>query len=151
MHSPVVPALAIHRIWTEHLQLAALNLWDQRADHSSVFIFVEPPLRSGKNQQRDSPMSENKHFHLTMQFGAMSFMVFTVHWPQYLTSSNVNWLMLMWRGRPRPRLLRLVLLLILVLPLILILLLLLPSTLIWPLALEVALELALSQLILNLV
>jgi hypothetical protein len=45
-----------------------------------------------------------------MQFSAMSFVIFPVHCgPQYLSSSDVNWLLPMWRGRPRPRLLRLLL------------------------------------------
>ena len=80
----------------------------------------------------------------------MSFMVFPVHcWPQYLSSTDVNWPLPMWRGRPRPPLLRSLLPLILIFPLLLILLLLLPSILL--LLLKVPLELALPQLILNLV
>src|SRR5437867_12669423 len=79
MHVPVVPTLTIHRIRTKHLQLASLDLRAQRSDHSAVFILVEPPLRGWKHQQRHSPVSEDQHFHLSVQFGAMSFVIFPVH------------------------------------------------------------------------
>ena len=86
MNAPVVPTLAIHRIQTEHLQLARIDLGRQNADHVPVFILEKPALGSGEHQQGRAGVSEDQKFHITVQFGTVPFMVFAVHaGAEYLT------------------------------------------------------------------
>jgi hypothetical protein len=79
MHAPVVPALTVHGIWTEHLQFAALDLRMKRSDHSAVFVLVKSALGGWKHQQWHSPVSEDKHLDLSMELTAISFVIFAVH------------------------------------------------------------------------
>src|ERR1700691_4792679 len=90
MYRFVVPALRVHRVRTKHLQLTRVDLGGQDRNHSPVFILEELSHRGGEDQERRAAMSEDQRFHVTMEFLAISFVIFTVHfrdasWPKYLT------------------------------------------------------------------
>src|SRR5438876_11585211 len=70
MHALVVPALRIHGIRTEHLQLAALDLPTQHADHATILIFKELAPRRGEYEQRSAGETEVHHLHNTVVFVA---------------------------------------------------------------------------------
>src|ERR1700761_6419797 len=48
----VVPALFVHRIHAEDLQLTGPNFFPDRRDHSPVFEVIEPPTRSREHKNR---------------------------------------------------------------------------------------------------
>src|SRR5271155_420723 len=79
MHALVVPALGVHGIGTEHLQLAALNLRRQYSNHSPVFILKEPSHRSREGENRRACMPEDQRLHVALQLLAISFVIFAIH------------------------------------------------------------------------
>src|SRR6202042_1268300 len=79
MHSPVVPALAIHAVGTKYLQFAAIDLSRQRANHFPIFILEKPSLRSRKHEQRRARMPKNQRLYVPVQFLAVGFVIFAVH------------------------------------------------------------------------
>jgi hypothetical protein len=85
MRRLVVPALGVHAVGAENLNVAALDLRRQDANHSAIFVFVKTPHRSREDQQRCPGMAKDKHFHLAVQFLAVTLVVFAIHERQYLT------------------------------------------------------------------
>src|SRR6202043_273358 len=72
MHALVVPALIVHPVGTNNLQLAVLDLPGQRPNPPPILMLEEPPLRSRKHQQWCPPMPKNERLHVAMQFLAIS-------------------------------------------------------------------------------
>src|SRR3984957_11573274 len=78
MHALVVPALRIHGVRTEHLQLAALNLRRQHSNHCPVFILEKPSHRSRKGENRRPRMPEDQRLHVALQFLAVPLVIFAI-------------------------------------------------------------------------
>ena len=81
MNVLVVPALGIDAVRAKHLQFAALDLRRQYADHPAVFIFEKLSHRSWKHQQGHSRVPEHQRVHVAVQFLAISFVKFAIHFP----------------------------------------------------------------------
>src|SRR5258706_2122611 len=79
MHALVVPTLGIDGIRAKYLQVAALDLRRQHANHPPVFIFKKPPHGRRKNQQRTSRVPEHQQIHVPVQFLAVSLVIFAIH------------------------------------------------------------------------
>src|SRR3989475_8325872 len=79
MHLLVVPALRIHAVDAKNLQLAAINLRRKDGNHASIFVIEKSAFGCWKNQQRHAAVSENQQLHLTIEFAAVPFVVFTIH------------------------------------------------------------------------
>src|SRR6266566_6879046 len=80
MHLPVVPALCIHAVDAKNLQLAAINLRRKDGNHASILVIEKSAFGCWKNQQRHAAVSENQQLHLTVEFAAVPFVVFAIHW-----------------------------------------------------------------------
>src|SRR3989442_10653367 len=80
MHLLVVPALGIDAVDAKNLQLAAINLRRKDGNHASIFVIEKSAFGCWKNQQRHAAVSENQQLHLTVEFAAVPFVVFALHW-----------------------------------------------------------------------
>src|SRR2546421_542797 len=80
MHLLVIPALGIDAVDAKNLQLATINLRRKDGDHASVFVIEKSAFGCRKDQQRHASLSENQQIHLTIEFAAVPFVVFAIHW-----------------------------------------------------------------------
>ena len=92
MHALVVPALGVHRVGAEDLQLAGIDFRRQRPDHAPVFILEKPAHGSGKHQQGRARVSEDQHFHVAMQFVAVALVIFAVHDGETVSGNGARYL-----------------------------------------------------------
>ena len=83
MHALVVPTLGIDHVRTKYLQFAAVNLRSENADHSPIFIFKEFTHGSGEHEQRRAGVPEDQHFHIAIQFLAVSLVIFAIHFSMF--------------------------------------------------------------------
>src|SRR2546426_661075 len=49
-------------------------------NHASIFVIEKSAFGCWKNQQRHAAVSENQQLHLTIEFAAVPFVVFAIHW-----------------------------------------------------------------------
>src|SRR5581483_7000823 len=76
---PVIPALEVNRVDTIELQITALDATGERAHHTAILEFEEPPSRGGKHHDRQPCVTEDEQFHLPAQTARMPLVIFAVH------------------------------------------------------------------------
>ena len=79
MNAFVIPTFHVDGVWTEDLQVAALDFRGEYPDHSSIFVLKKLAHGGRKYQKWGSGMAKNQCIHVTVQFMAVSFEIFTIH------------------------------------------------------------------------
>src|SRR6266545_2866534 len=85
MSTLVVPTLGVNRVVAKHLQLPLFYLFPQNPDHPAIFVFKKLAHRSREDEKGRACMPEDEHLHFSVQFLAVTLVVFTIHGPEYLT------------------------------------------------------------------
>jgi len=79
MDLPVVPALVVHGVDKDQLNLAAVDLVGQRVRHAAVLVLRVTPRGGRKEHHRAAEFAEPGEFHVPTERGAVPGDVFAVH------------------------------------------------------------------------
>src|SRR3954469_7132940 len=75
----VVPALHVHRIDAEELQVAGFDAAPYLGHHIAVFEFVEAAAGGGKHQHRQAGVAEDQQLHVAAEAGRKPLVIFAIH------------------------------------------------------------------------
>src|SRR5208282_1518939 len=75
----VIPALHVDRVDAEELQVAAVDLAGDSADHVAVFKLVEASSRGGEDENRHAFVAEDEEFHVAAEAAGIPLVIFAVH------------------------------------------------------------------------
>ncbi len=75
----VVPALHVDRVDAEELQVAAVDLAGDGADHVAIFELVEAAAGGGKDENRHARVAEDEQFHVAAEAAGIPLVIFAVH------------------------------------------------------------------------
>ena len=77
--APVVPAFGVNAIHTKRLQAACLIFVCDGSNHAAIFVIEESSHRCRKDQYGTTSMAKDQHFHITLEFMTVPFVIFAIH------------------------------------------------------------------------